>query len=123
MDKVTIKDLLAKKEAIIDKKKKPATAQLFVKSLGGTITIQKPSKALCFDALEMDQNGDSYLVYNCVVEPNLKDGELQKEFGCVSPMDIVELLFEPGEISAIAKECVELAGYGDSVKVVDDLKN
>lgn len=120
--KITIKDLLQKKEAI-NSKRAHETKGLYIKSLDGIITIQKPDRTLCLDALGMDQEGDAYMVYNCVIEPNLKDPELQQEYGCVIPMEIVEQLFEPGEIAGIAKECVALAGYGDSVTVVDDLKN
>ncbi len=120
-NKVTIKDLIAKKDLFDSRKNK--TTELLITSLEGTITIRKPSRELCLDALEMDKSGDQYLVYNCVTEPNLKNEELQNEFGCVSPMEIVEKIFEPGEIASIAKACVELAGYGDSVKVVDEIKN
>ncbi|QNB48210.1 hypothetical protein BR63_19205 [Thermanaerosceptrum fracticalcis] len=119
--KLTIKDLIAKKEAIKDQSK---ILQLYVKSLDGLITIQKPSRQLCLDAIEMgNAEGDAYLVYNSVVEPNLKDKELQDAFGCVSPLDIVEAIFEPGEIVSIAKECLVFAGYGDNVKLVDEIKN
>ena len=121
-NKLTIKDLLKRKEDISSKRVKE-TKSLYVKSLDGVISIQKPDRALCLDALGMDQDGDSYMVYNCVVEPNLKDPELQQEYGCVTPMEIAEKLFEPGEIAGIARECVSLAGYGDSVTVVDEIKN
>lgn len=119
--KVTIKELIAQKESF--DKRKNQTRELYVASLEGTVTIRKPSRELCLDALEMDKTGDQYLVYNCIVEPNLKSEELQKEFGCVTPMEIIEKIFEPGEVASIAKACVELAGYGDSVKVVDEIKN
>nr|WP_285842874.1 hypothetical protein [Metabacillus litoralis] len=66
---------------------------------------------------------DPFMVYNIVVEPNLKDPNLQKEFGCVEPDDIVEKLFESGEISNIAQIGMELAGYKSGVKKVNDLKN
>lgn len=117
MKKVTLKDLIAKKEQI--KNKKNETKQLFVSSLDGTITVQKPSRELCLEALDMDsQRGDTYLVYHCVIEPNLKDKELQDSFGCVEPIEIVEHIFEAGEVSSIAKELVKFAGYVDSVKEV-----
>lgn len=121
-NKLTIKDLLQRKEAI-KAKRVNETKNLYVKSLDGIITINKPDRSLCLDAMEMGENGDAYMVYNCVIEPNLKAQELQEDYGCVIPMEIVEKLFEPGEIAGIARECVALAGYGDSVTVVEDIKN
>ena len=69
------------------------------------------------------ENGDAYIVYSCVKEPCLKSKELQEAFGCIDPMEIVEKIFEPGEIPMIAVECLKLAGYIDGVKAVDELKN
>ena len=43
--------------------------------------------------------------------------------GGKDPMEIVDKIFEPGEIPQIAIECLKLAGYIDGVKVVDDIKN
>jgi len=68
-------------------------------------------------------NGDVYLVYQCVKDPCLKSKELQKEYGCVEPMEIVELIFAPGEIPQISVECLRLSGYIDGVKAVEDTKN
>lgn len=120
--KVTIKDLIARKETIKERVNK--TVQLHIKSLDGLITIQKPSRQLVLDALDMGkESGDSYMAYNTVIEPNLKDKELQEAYGCVAPMEIVDKIFEPGEVAQIAQECVILAGYGDSVKLVDEVKN
>lgn len=93
-----------------------------MKSLDGTIQIESPTSALAREAQDME-NGDNYMVYSCVTEPPLKSKELQEAFGCVEPMEIVEKIFEPGEIPQIAIECLKLAGYVDGVKAVDDIKN
>ena len=69
------------------------------------------------------ENGDAYIVYSCVVDPCLKSKELQEAFSCADPMEIVDMVFEPGEIPLIAVECLKLAGYIDGVKAVDELKN
>lgn len=111
--------------ALADRKKSRQREQkhLYVKSLDGIITVEKPDRALCVDALDMD-DGDAYLVLECVVEPKLKESELLQAYGCVEPLEVVEKIFEPGEISLISQELVKMAGYGDDiVKVVDDLKN
>ena len=120
--KITLQELIRRKEQMLESKKKPKTASLYIKSLGGTITIESPTAALARDAQEMD-NGDAYMVYSCVTEPCLKSKELQTEFGCVDPMEIVDKIFEPGEIPQIAMECLKLAGYVDGVRVVNDIKN
>lgn len=121
--KITLSKLIA--EADQKKAKDNETKELYVKSLDGTITIRKPDRSLCLDALDMGaQEGDPYVVLECVIEPNLKDAELAKAYECVTPLEVVDVVFEPGEVSLIAQEAVKMAGYGsNSVKAVDDLKN
>ena len=58
------------------------------------------------------------MCYECIVEPNLKDAEVQKQFECANPMDIVDVIFAPGEIPQIAIECMKLAGYMGGVEAV-----
>ena len=120
--KITLQELIRRKEQMLESKRQPKTATLYIKSLDGTITIESPTAALARDAQEMD-NGDAYMVYSCVTEPCLKSKELQNEFGCVDPMEIVDKVFDTGEIPQIAVECLKLAGYVDGVKVVNEIKN
>ena len=121
--KLTIQDLVSRKEQMLKSKKQKKTKDLYVKSLDGVITIVEPDAALARDAQEMEESGDTYIVYSCVTEPCLKSKELQEAFGCVEPMEIVEKIFDVGEIPQIAVECIKLAGYIDGVKPIDDLKN
>lgn len=128
MGKLTISDLLAKKEQL--KKKKSRTETLYVESLDAEIVIQEPSRGLALEALEMAQDptrsdlADIHMVYHCVIEPNLKDSELQKGFGCTEPTDIVSMIFRPGEIGAISGHAMQLAGFGEGVRKIDkELKN
>ena len=120
--KITLAELIRRKEQMLESKKKPKTATLYIKSLDGTITIESPTADLARDAQDMD-NGDAYRVYSCVTDPCLKSKELQTAFECAEPMEIVEKIFAPGEIPQIAVECLKLAGYVDGVKAVDDIKN
>ena len=120
--KITLQELISRKEQMLESKRKPKTATLYIKSLDGTITIESPTAELARDAQEMD-NGDAYMVYSCVTEPCLKSRELQAVFECVEPMEIVDKVFEVGEIPQIAMECLKLAGYVDGVKAVEDIKN
>jgi len=126
--KLTITDLIAQKDKL--KKKKQRQMTLRIESLDAEIVIQEPSRAFALEALEMAQSdtdsdkADAHVVYHSVVEPNLKDPELQKKFGCAEPIDIVDMIFRPGEVSAISGHALELAGFGKSVKKVDhELKN
>lgn len=56
-----------------------------------------------------------------VVEPSLKDKDLQKQFNAQTPKDLLYKLLLSGEIDAIYKEIQELSGYGDDA--VKELKN
>ena len=121
--KITIEELVRRKEQMLKSKQQKKTKDLYVKSLDGAITIVEPDAALARDAQEMEESGDTYIVYSCVTEPCLKSKELQEAFSCVEPMEIVEKIFDVGEIPQIAVECIKLAGYIDGVKPIDDLKN
>lgn len=126
--KLTITDLIAQKEKL--KQKKQRTIKLYIESLDAEVVIQEPSRALALEALEMAHDdsrseiADPHLVYHCMIEPNLKDAELQKAFGCTEPLDIVDMIFSPGEIGAIAGHAMQLANYGKGVKKLDEeIKN
>lgn len=120
--KITLEDLIKRAAEPAHKK---ATANLYVDSLKGTITIKEPDEATCMDALNMGgDKGNDYIIYHCVVEPNLKDADLRKAFGVVEPLEIVRKIFpKAGERAAISQICVEMAGFGDSVKVIEEIKN
>lgn len=117
--KLTLTELLRRKEQVFESKKTKKTQELYIKSIDATITIEEPTGALCRDANDMEAGeGDKYMCYECIKEPNLKAKEVQEAFGCTSPMDIVDIIFAPGEIPQIAIECMKLAGYIDGVKAV-----
>lgn len=125
--KLTLTDLIKKKDEIIRKDKK--RKELHLEQLNATITIEEPDDALVMDSVDLAQdenfsgNGDDYLVYNMVIEPNLKDPELQKIYECNEPTEIVSKIFDRGTIKGIAEAGMELAGYTSKVTPVDKLKN
>lgn len=129
MAKLTLQELIEQKEKF--QIKDDIKNDLTIKREGEefTITIKKPSRSLCLECISMthdkrlQEKADIYMVYNTVVEPNLKDTKLHKTFNCVEPTDIVEKIFELGEIAQIAGYGMELAGYGSDVEVVKDIKN
>ena len=47
-----------------------------------------------------------------MVSPDVRNSDLQKHFGCASPKDLMEKLFNGGEISKIADVVTNLSGYG-----------
>ena len=120
--KITLAELIKRKEQVLEAKKSPKKARIYVKSLDGEIIIKAPTKSLATEAAEMENDGDAHLVYECVAEPDLHSKELQDAYGCTYPEEIVEKLFDAGEITPIAMECMKLAGYVDSVKLVEEVK-
>ena len=117
--KLTLAELLRRKEQMIASKKIKKTMDLYIKSIDSVITIEEPDGALCRDANDMEAGeGDKYMCYECIKEPDIKSKEVQDAFGCAGPMDIVEIIFAPGEIPQIAIECMKLAGYMGGVEAV-----
>lgn len=125
--KITLVELIKNKDKY--RADKEYTENVYVERLGGEITIKKPSRSLCLEAIDLatDESlqgkSDVHVVYNCCVEPNLKDKELQLAYGCKEPDEIVEKIFTPGEISQLSKVSFEMAGFGDGVKRTNELKN
>ena len=123
--KVTISQLLDRAEQ--RKNAKPEFKKFNVESMNGYVVAQKPSREIIDDSMEREELGDEYCVYQCVVEPNLKDKDLHNAFGVKSPLEIVGKVFEPGEITNLAKKLVGWVGYSNSsvseVNEVDDIKN
>jgi len=121
--KVTLEALVKQSKTL--KEKKPSVREVYIHSLDGTVTVEEPSYELCLDAITgaTGDSADVHLIYNCVISPNLKDKELQTAYNCSEPDDIVRKVFKPGEITALSKALVGLAGYVNSVQVLDDLKN
>ena len=118
---LSAKDLIAKKGLI--EKKKTKNINLEVSGLG-LMTFRTPSTEDLMDANEYSGRSQDYLIFNCSVEPNLRNKELQDAFEAEEPVDIVNKVFLPGEISELAERLTESAGFNDkAVKLVDDLKN
>lgn len=123
MATLTIQDLIDKKAELDGKKKRKYEIETSL----GTMIFKPPTATILSESADMSGNdGDAYLIYNTVLEPNLSDSKLQKEYGCIEPFDIVGKIFSPGEVRQIANALVEIAGYGKNklaVKVLDQVKN
>lgn len=63
-----------------------------------------------------------------LVEPDMRDKELLKQFKAVTPKEAINKIFLPGEIDRIYKKITELCGYDDedgnkSEEDVEEIKN
>lgn len=123
--KLTLDELIRRKIQIQESKKQRKTQDLYIDSLGGTITITEPTKEILTDISNMGNdtyNVNKYAVYNCVTDPNLKSQELQEAYECAEPYDIVDKLFSYGEVTQIGSRLTELAGLTSGVNIAKDLK-
>lgn len=118
-----IEDILKRKDFF--KNKKNETKELHIKSLDCNIVIKKADATLCYECMDMEDNEEAnkFFVYETVSEPNLKDTKLHEEFGCITPLDIVYEIFEPGEVAGIATEGMKFAGFHGGVEEIEALKN
>ncbi|PJH58876.1 hypothetical protein CVR97_27375, partial [Salmonella enterica subsp. enterica serovar Typhimurium] len=97
-EKLQLTDLMKDQEQY--EVKNDVTEELEIERLGASITIREPERSLIMDSTDLADGGgngheaDAFLVHNIVTEPNLKDKELQKAYGCVEPTDIVHKLFK-----------------------------
>lgn len=119
---ISIAELLQRKDQL--KKKSNKTANLYIDSLDSEIVIKAPDRQLAFELISKaqagDQTADAFAVLQCVIEPNLKDSSLQEGLGVLSPLDVVDALFSPGEVAAISSHILKLSGFGNGVKQVDE---
>lgn len=53
-----------------------------------------------------------HLLLAGMVDPNLKDHDLQEAYGAASPLELMEKLFLAGEIMKLAAEVTDLSGFG-----------
>lgn len=111
---VSVADLIAKREEITAKKKNLFALETSI----GDIIIKIPSVQVIADAWDMRNNveGNQLLILECVIQPNLKDRELQNAFGCAEPIEIVPALFNSGEINRIAAVILDKAGFNENIK-------
>lgn len=124
--KITLDELIRRKEQMLATKKQKKTCELYVESLDGVITVTEPDRSLVNDCRNMKSGeGDPYLLYQCVVEPDLKSKALQEAYECTTPTDIVDKVFAAGEIGQISTFILSLARYNSASvqKITDEIKN
>ena len=62
---------------------------------------------------------NALMICEALLEPSLKDKELQKHFGVASPKDLAFLFFPGMELSALADKVTKFSGFSDG----DEVKN
>ncbi|ASJ54407.1 hypothetical protein BP422_13080 [Brevibacillus formosus] len=133
---VSIQDLIAKAKGREEKELKKA--EVYIKSIDGLVIIQEPDKAKVDEYLTMIAYGNKNkpedmktenekLVYEFIVEPDLRDEALRKalKVSAKHPYQVVNKIFDTFEVALLADELVKLAGVEStkSVELVDEVKN
>lgn len=116
----SIKELIEMKEKINNSKEE--IKSIYVQSLDTEFKFKLATRPEMVNASKMDlEDQDPYLVYSHVVEPNLKDKELQEAYNKnLQPHLIVDKLLEPREVAMLSNA---IAGQNQNVNIVKDLKN
>lgn len=124
---LTIEELIKRKSEITSEKESK-TSTLIINDLGGDIKIKEVDYGFFNECIQIMDNDkcNIKLIYNGVIEPNLKDQTLQDAYGCTEPYDIVQAIFTNSFVrERIAREIIALGefnGLGGVIKV-EDVKN
>ena len=122
--RLKLEDLISK----AGESKQNAYLDVYIKRLDSTIKVKKPNNGLILESIDLIKEdaheSDLHLVYNSIIEPNIKDSTLHATYNVSRPVEILDKIFTLGEIAGISKVLVGSAGYEESaVKLVEDIKN
>ena len=121
-DRLTLDELINKASQTNNKEN---YIELYIKRIDRCIKLRKPNNELILDALDIakdnSHDGDLHLLYNSIVEPNIKDIRLHSAYNVSRPYEIFTL----GEIAGMSKELTKDSGFfdEDSITLIDNLKN
>ena len=124
--RLTLNDLINKST---NKDKELKNIEIYIKSMDKTILAKAPDNKLLLDALDTAKDnahdGDLYLIYNSVIEPNLKDNTLHDAYNVGRPFEIIDKIFTLGEIANIVRLLTKDSGIYDTdgASLVEDIKN
>lgn len=57
-----------------------------------------------------------------IIDPDMKNADLQKKFGASTPKDLIDKMFNMGEVTKIANKIGELSGLDDD-DLEEEIKN
>jgi hypothetical protein len=129
MKKISIDDLIKRN---IDKTK-VETFEIKINELDGVIKCQTLPESEVLELMEQITKSDTSdlkqmmkftnkIIYDCVIEPNLKDEKLQKHYEIKGePYEIVSRIFTMQEINALDKLITEKLGLSDNKGEVIEL--
>lgn len=129
-NKITLESLMQRAEQ--RKNDKIKFKEVYNKMLDGNLVIKRIPLTKIVDLLDV-LDGDNVklndcvelykeLIYKCC--PVLQSKELQEEFGCAEPYDIVTEVFEDnvGEISAVAQEILAMYGMAEGKELIKEVE-
>ncbi len=125
--KVSLKQLIEKK--LERDNKKTATKDIYIESLGGSITFNNPSDAARIEYSEKTKT-ESYvdmvdgmvkLIYDCC--PMLHSKELQESIEVDYPYDTVRSIFDITEITDIGVKLINFFDNDEDDNAEEKLKN
>ena len=118
---ITIENLLQNK-AIIEAGTGVKEVELYIKRLKDTIKIKSLDVNKLINLADNSKNQyetNVKIVYYAMVEPNVRDKELQEAYKTKSnPYKIVESIFKPVEVNLISDKVCEISG----LKEVEDME-
>ena len=84
--------------------------------------IQRDCMTITKDGVDLDSSRMKYsTVAKCIINPDIRNKELQKKFNTENHMELLKKLFLIGEVSAVYDQIQELSGYGKDK--VEEIKN
>lgn len=123
--KLTLSDLIAKKAA--KEAQKTVTAEVFIPSLEGSITVFRPDRHVLYKSGDMSGEtisekmyANAFLVYNSCKA--FQTPELQEAYGVSDPVDIVSEMLDPIEIQEVAEKITQISGW-TKVEATQEVKN
>ena len=69
------------------------------------------------------EDAEVYIVLDGVIEPNLRNDELMKKYGVITPAELIKKLFLHGEIVDISREIERLSGFRiNTIETINEIK-
>ena len=130
VNKITIESLMQRAEQ--RKNDKVKLKEIYNKMLDGNLVLKRIPlmqiadllDKLNDDSLKMTDCIEMYkeLIYKCC--PILQNKELQEEFGCAEPYDIITEVFEDnvGEINKVAEQILEMYGMAEEKSPIKEIE-
>lgn len=81
-------------------------SELFAEISENNVTYSKSGKVKNASSFKMAIE----LIAESAIEPDFKNKEFQKKFGCITPTDLISKLFLPVELGDISNEITKLCG-------------